>query len=76
VSWLSSNYLEPAGVDCSNPALAAKLKALAEFAKVKLSESDQVTLRWEVPKGLAVQLVVLRGAEGLRGSDLCWQLWQ
>lgn len=45
VSWLTSGHLEPAGVDCNSPALAAKLKALAEYAKVKLSENESVTLR-------------------------------
>eukprot|EP00775_Hariotina_reticulata_P011055 gene11055-11210_t len=45
VSWLIRDHLEPAGVDCNSPALAAKLKALAEYAKVKLSENESVTLR-------------------------------
>lgn len=45
VRWLVDMHLQPAGVDCSSPAMAAKLKALAEYAKVTLSDSEQVVLR-------------------------------
>ena len=45
VSWLKDKYLKPAGVDCSAPAIAARLKALAEYAKVQLSEAEEVVLR-------------------------------
>ncbi|KAF8073120.1 dnaK [Scenedesmus sp. PABB004] len=48
VDWLRSRYLDPAGVDSSAPALAAKLKALAEYAKVSLSDAPAVTLRMPV----------------------------
>jgi molecular chaperone DnaK len=45
VQWLCDTYLQPAGVDTSSPGMAAKLKALAEYAKVSLSDSEQVVLR-------------------------------
>jgi molecular chaperone DnaK len=45
VAWLRSAYLDAAGVDCSSPAMSARLKALAEYAKVALSDSEQVALR-------------------------------
>jgi molecular chaperone DnaK (HSP70) len=45
VQWLQSNYLQPAGIDTSSPAMAARLKGLAEYAKVSLSDNEQVVLR-------------------------------
>jgi hypothetical protein len=45
VQWLQQNYLQPAGVDTSSPSMAARLKGLAEYAKVSLSENEQVVLR-------------------------------
>jgi hypothetical protein len=45
VSWLKDTYLTPAGVDCSDPAIAGRLKGLAEYAKVQLSDNPEVTLR-------------------------------
>lgn len=45
VQWLKSTYLQPAGVDTSSPSMAARLKALAEYAKVSLSDNEQVVLR-------------------------------
>lgn len=44
-SWLRTSYLQPAGVDCSQPRLVANLKALSEFAKIQLSTNDSVMLR-------------------------------
>jgi hypothetical protein len=41
----SGCLLSAAGVDSSSPAIAGRLKALAEYAKVQLSEHEQVTLR-------------------------------
>lgn len=49
VQWLQRNYLQPAGVDTTNPSMAARLKALAEYAKVSLSDSEQVVLRCVLP---------------------------
>jgi hypothetical protein len=46
VQWLAREHLGPAGVDCSQPRVRANLKALAEFAKVRLSEAQEVVLRW------------------------------
>lgn len=46
VQWLQQNYLQPAGVDTSSPSMAARLKGLAEYAKVSLSDNEQVVLRW------------------------------
>lgn len=46
VQWLQRQYLQPADVDTSSPSMAARLRALAEYAKVSLSDSEQVVLRW------------------------------
>ncbi|WIA29514.1 hypothetical protein OEZ86_012015 [Tetradesmus obliquus] len=58
VDWLRENFLDPAGVDSSSPAVAGRLKALAEYAKVQLSEHEQVTLRMPLggPGGLQATL--------------------
>eukprot|EP00878_Enallax_costatus_P032537 GHUV01035765.1.p1 GENE.GHUV01035765.1~~GHUV01035765.1.p1 ORF type:complete len:501 (+),score=142.98 GHUV01035765.1:78-1505(+) len=58
VDWLKASYLDPAGVDSSSPAISAKLKALAEYAKVKLSEAEQVTIRMPIggPDGGCLQV--------------------
>jgi molecular chaperone DnaK len=45
VSWLKEKFLKPAGVNCNTPAIAGRLKALAEYAKVQLSEAEEVVLR-------------------------------
>jgi molecular chaperone DnaK (HSP70) len=45
VQWLQQQYLHPAGVDTSSPSMSARLKALAEYAKVSLSDNEQVVLR-------------------------------
>jgi heat shock protein 1/8 len=46
VQWLVKDHLRPAGVDVGDPRIRANLKALAEFAKVQLSSSEEVVLRW------------------------------
>jgi molecular chaperone DnaK (HSP70) len=46
VQWLQDQYLHPAGVDTSSPSMSARLKALAEYAKVSLSDNEQVVLRY------------------------------
>lgn len=45
VQWLQEQYLQPAGVVTGSPSMSARLKALAEFAKVSLSDNEQVVLR-------------------------------
>jgi molecular chaperone DnaK len=63
VQWLAREHLGPAGVDCSAPRTRANLKALAEFAKVRLSEEEEVVLRWGEGRrlgGLLLLLLLLR----------------
>jgi hypothetical protein len=45
VQWLQQIYLQPAGVDTSSSSMAARLKGLAEYAKVSLSDNEQVIIR-------------------------------
>lgn len=49
VDWLRQRYLAPnvssSGLDLNDPRLGANLKALAEAAKMQLTDADQVTLR-------------------------------
>ena len=44
-AWLEAEHLKPAGVDARAPEVAANLKALAERAKIGLSEHESVVLR-------------------------------
>ncbi|KAL6761638.1 Hsp70 protein-domain-containing protein [Haematococcus lacustris] len=54
VRWLTSQHLQPAGLDPrKDPRLAANVRALAEAAKKELSTADSVVLRMPVggPQG-------------------------
>lgn len=42
--WLIRTHLSPRGVDCSDPAVRANVRALAEAAKIRLSSQDSVEL--------------------------------
>jgi hypothetical protein len=45
VEWLEREHLHPAGIDTTGAEITANLKALAEYAKVQLSEHESVVLR-------------------------------
>lgn len=81
-SWLISDHLKPAGVDCTNPGILANLKAIAEAAKIKLSTEDKVVIR--MPVGGGIEAVLTRQMfEGMTADlfrrarlpldQACWQ---
>ncbi|KAK9810103.1 hypothetical protein WJX72_004949 [[Myrmecia] bisecta] len=54
IKWLAHNHLTPAGVDWRAPPVLTQLKAIAEAAKIQLSESERVAFNMPF------------GSEGLR----------
>lgn len=76
VQWLVKEHLRPAGVDVGEPRIRANLKALAEFAKVQLSSSEEVVLRWgALLRGGRLVLPVMRSVRSWAGHVLlrCYQ---
>jgi heat shock 70kDa protein 1/2/6/8 len=81
-SWLISDHLKPAGVDCTNPGILSNLKAIAEAAKIKLSTDEKVVIR--MPVGGGIEAVLTRQMfEGMTADlfrrarlpldQACWQ---
>ena len=82
VSWLISEHLKPAGVDCTEPSIMANLKAVAEAAKIKLSSDEKIVIR--MPVGGGIEAILTRKMfEGMTADlfrrarlpldQACWQ---
>ena len=46
MQWIIDKHLKPAQVNWKQQAVIANLKTLAEYARVQLSSSERVVLRW------------------------------
>lgn len=55
-AWLFSKYLEPAGADCKSASLVASVRAVAEAAKISLSEQERVLIRMPIGDGIEAEL--------------------
>lgn len=86
VGWLEREHLHPAEVDTREPETAANLRALAEYAKVQLSQHDSVVLRMPLgsPGGAPLRVTLTRSMLDELSEDLfrrarlpldaaCWQ---
>ncbi|GBF90941.1 molecular chaperone [Raphidocelis subcapitata] len=86
VGWLEREHLHPAGINTREPEIAANLKALAEYAKIQLSDHDSVVLRMPIggPNGGPLRVTLTRQQLDGLGEDLfrrarlpldaaCWQ---
>ncbi|DBA67062.1 TPA: hypothetical protein ACH3X2_001393 [Trebouxia sp. C0005] len=56
VDWLIKEHLRPAGIQWRQPAVLSQLKAIAEAAKIRLSETSSVVIKMPL-KGRDGQLV-------------------
>lgn len=56
VEWLEKEYLQPARVDTHSPQMIANLKAVAEAAKMQLSQNETAVIRMPVGGGIEAYL--------------------
>jgi heat shock 70kDa protein 1/2/6/8 len=80
--WLVEKHLQPRGVNCSDPAIVAGLRAVAEAAKIKLSTEERVVVRMPIAGGIEATLT-RQTFEGLTADlfrrarlpldQACWQ---